>query len=117
MKKAELRKCINQYQEINRQIAALEKQKEAVAERIKRHMGDNQEDQIDDFIIRCIFRVIYALTLLVHANSKTTAYFLSLLVLRVAFVESSYSEHIWIVPSHTKCRMGEYKLYRTIERQ
>lgn len=52
MKKAELRKCINQYQEINRQIAALEKQKEAVAERIKRHMGDNQEEQIDDFIIR-----------------------------------------------------------------
>lgn len=52
MKRSELRKCINQYQDIGNQIAALEKQKEAIAERIKRHMGDNELEQVDDFIIR-----------------------------------------------------------------
>ena len=52
MKRSELRKCINQYQEIGNQIAALEKQKEVIAERIKRHMGDNELEQVDDFIIR-----------------------------------------------------------------
>lgn len=52
MKRSELRKCINQYQDIGNQIAALEKQKEAIAERIKRNMGGNEVEQVDDFIIR-----------------------------------------------------------------
>ena len=46
MKHSKLRKCINQYQEIGNQIAALEKQKEVIAERIKRHMGDNDVGRI-----------------------------------------------------------------------
>ena len=52
MKRSELRKCVNRYQDIGNQITALEKQKETIAERIKRHMGDNEIEQVDDFIIR-----------------------------------------------------------------
>ena len=52
MKKADLRRRIAEYQTLSAQIAELEKQKEAVAAKIKRGMGDSQELQVDDFIIR-----------------------------------------------------------------
>lgn len=52
MRKSDLRRQITAYQEINEQIAALEKKKEAIAIRIKRYMGDNEEEKVDDFVIR-----------------------------------------------------------------
>lgn len=52
MKRSELKKVIAEYQEINQQINQLEKRKAYLAERVKRHMGDRQEERLDDFIIR-----------------------------------------------------------------
>lgn len=52
MKKAEMKNALNQYQSITEQIAALEKQKAAIAERIKDAMGAEEELQIDDSTIR-----------------------------------------------------------------
>ena len=52
MKKSDLRRQITAYQEINEQIAALEKKKEAIAVKIKQYMGDNEEEKIGDFVIR-----------------------------------------------------------------
>ena len=52
MRKSDLRKRIAEYQAITERIAELEKQKDAVAEKIKRHMGDHEEERVDDFIIR-----------------------------------------------------------------
>ena len=52
MKRSELKKVIAEYQEINEQINQLEKRKAHLAERVKRHMGDRQEERLDDFIIR-----------------------------------------------------------------
>lgn len=52
MKKSELRWALAEYQDIAGQIGELEKRREAVAERIKRHMGEQQELQIDDTVIR-----------------------------------------------------------------
>ena len=50
MKKTELRKAMNEYQQIAAQIAQLEKQKAAVADRIKAHMdaAGVDEMQVDD---------------------------------------------------------------------
>lgn len=52
MKKADLRKALNEYESIASQIAMLEEQRTALADKIKRHMGDAEELQIDDKIIR-----------------------------------------------------------------
>lgn len=54
MKKTELRKALNDYQELAAQIAQLEKQKAAVADRIKAHMdaAGVDEMQIDDTTAR-----------------------------------------------------------------
>lgn len=52
MKKSELRKAINGYQALSEQIAALEEQRTALADKIKHHMGETEEMQIDDKIIR-----------------------------------------------------------------
>lgn len=52
MKKPELRKAITEYQTLSEQIAALEEQRTILADKIKRHMGDIEEMQIDDKIIR-----------------------------------------------------------------
>lgn len=52
MKKADLRKALNEYESLSNQIAILEEQKIALAEKIKRHMGNTEEMQIDDKIIR-----------------------------------------------------------------
>ncbi len=54
MRKNELRKALNQYQELTSQIAELEKQKAAVAERIKAHMdaAGVDEMQVDDTTAR-----------------------------------------------------------------
>lgn len=54
MKKTELRKAMNEYQQIAAQIAQLEKQKAAVADRIKAHMdaAGVDEMQVDDATAR-----------------------------------------------------------------
>ncbi len=52
MKKADLRRALAEYRQITEQLATLEKQREAVAEKIKRHMGEQQELQVDDTVIR-----------------------------------------------------------------
>lgn len=52
MKRAELKKQIADYQSIAAQIADLEKAKEAIAEKIKKHMGENELEQIDNIVIR-----------------------------------------------------------------
>ena len=54
MKKTELRKAMNEYQQLAVQIAQLEKQKAAVADRIKAHMdaAGVDEMQIDDATAR-----------------------------------------------------------------
>ena len=54
MKKTELKNTLAEYQEIAAQIAELEKQKAAVAERIKAHMeaAGVEELQVDDTIAR-----------------------------------------------------------------
>lgn len=52
MKKSELRKAIDGYQTLSEQIAALEEQRTTLADKIKRHMGDAEEMQIDDTTIR-----------------------------------------------------------------
>ena len=52
MKNAELHKVINGYKTLSEQIAALEEQRTALADKIKRHMGDAEEMQIDDTTVR-----------------------------------------------------------------
>ena len=54
MKKTELRKAMNEYQQLAVQIAQLEKQKAAVADRIKAHMdaAGVDEMQVDDATAR-----------------------------------------------------------------
>lgn len=52
MKQSELRRALAEYQNITGQIEELEKRREAVAGRIKRHKGEQQGLQVDDTVIR-----------------------------------------------------------------
>lgn len=54
MKKSELRKALGEYQTLAEQIATLEKERAAVADKIKRHMeaAEAEELTLDDHVIR-----------------------------------------------------------------
>ncbi|MCH5186872.1 MAG: hypothetical protein J1F63_00610 [Oscillospiraceae bacterium] len=52
MKKIELTKAVEQYQELARQIALLEAQKDAIADHIKQVMGEAEELLIGEYVVR-----------------------------------------------------------------
>ena len=52
MKKIDLNKVVEQYQELASQIALLETQKDALASHIKQVMGDTEELRIGSHIVR-----------------------------------------------------------------
>lgn len=52
MRKSELRKTLAEYQTLSEQITTLEKQRMKTAERIKTAMGEAEELQLDDTVIR-----------------------------------------------------------------
>ena len=52
MRKSDLRRALAEYQEITAQLGELEKRREAVAAKIKRHMGEVEEIQIDGLTVR-----------------------------------------------------------------
>ena len=52
MRKPDLRRAPAEYQEITAQLGELEKRREALTDKIKQHMGDTEETQIDGFTIR-----------------------------------------------------------------
>lgn len=43
MRKSDLRRALAEYQEITAQLGELEKRREALADKIKQHMGDTEE--------------------------------------------------------------------------
>lgn len=52
MRKSDMKKAVKQYKALQEQMAALEKQKEALAEKIKKGMGEEREVKVDDYTVR-----------------------------------------------------------------
>lgn len=52
MKKSDLRKCVADYLQLTEEIKNLERQQENITTRIKRHLGEVEEERIDTNIIR-----------------------------------------------------------------
>ena len=52
MRKSDMKKAVKQYKALHEQITSLEKQKEALAEKIKKGMGEEKEVKVDDYTVR-----------------------------------------------------------------
>ncbi len=52
MRKSDIRKALGEYNALSQQIVELEKKKAAVADKIKRGMGEREELEIDGHTIR-----------------------------------------------------------------